>query len=216
MLLGLLVAAPVALVYVDAHAPLDPSKPPHLLTPLQLGLLDLFPARCPEALARAEGIRFTPALRPIVDGCGHPDGVSLTRSGVSYGGGVVLSCPAAVALVMWERHQLQSAAQKHFGRRVTSVRTFGTYACRNVYGRESARRSQHAYANAIDIAGFTLEGGQTVTVLRDWEDSGVRGRFLRDVRDGACGTFRAVLSPDYNAAHADHFHFDMGMWRTCR
>ena len=28
------------------------------------------------------------------------------------------------------------------------------------------------------------------------------------LRDGACGLFATVLSPDYNAAHRDHFHLD--------
>ena len=41
------------------------------------------------------------------------------------------------------------------------------------------------------------------------------------VRDGACDLFATVLSPDYNAAHADHLHFDQAMrgamgWRGCR
>jgi hypothetical protein len=25
-----------------------------------------------------------------------------------------------------------------------------------------------------------------------------------------------VLSPDYNAQHRDHFHFDLGGFRACR
>ena len=29
-----------------------------------------------------------------------------------------------------------------------------------------------------------------------------------DVRDGACRLFSTVLSPGYNAAHADHLHLD--------
>ena len=85
-----------------------------------------------------------------------------------------------------------------------------------MYGREEARRSQHATANAIDIAGITLAGGQNISVLRDWKDEGARGALLLDIRNGACRMFGAVLSPDYNAAHANHFHFDMGMWMTCR
>ena len=27
---------------------------------------------------------------------------------------------------------------------------------------------------------------------------------------------KAVLGPDYNQAHADHFHFDRGQYRLCR
>lgn len=33
--------------------------------------------------------------------------------------------------------------------------------------------------------------------------------FLRRVHAGACGIFGTVLGPDANAAHRDHFHFDM-------
>lgn len=205
-----------AFVYVDMRAPLDPSAPPHLFTPLQLRLAQLVPERCLAALGRADGVRFSPAPRPVEDGCGHPDGVRLERSGVSYGGGVLLRCPAAVSLVMWERHGLQPLAERHFGSRVRAVSTFGTYACRNVYGREEGRRSQHATANAIDISGFALEDGGSISVRRDWDDAGAKGAFLRGARNAACGVFAAVLSPDYNAAHADHLHLDMGPWMTCR
>jgi len=42
---------------------------------------------------------------------------------------------------------------------------------------------------------------------------------LQAVRGGACGYFTTVLSPDYNAAHADHFHLDqakrLGGWGAC-
>ena len=47
------------------------------------------------------------------------------------------------------------------------------------------------------------------------------GAFLREVRDGACRLFPTTLSPDYNAAHADHLHLDMAErgkmgWGVCR
>ncbi|RZL73462.1 MAG: extensin, partial [Sphingomonas sp.] len=56
---------------------------------------------------------------------------------------------------------------------------------------------------------------------RDWKGDDPKAAFLRDVRDGACQLFATTLSPDYNAAHADHLHLDqanrgsMG-WRACR
>ena len=70
------------------------------------------------------------------------------------------------------------------------------------------------------MAGFVLENGERITLVRDWDDA-EKGAFLRDVRDGACDLFSTVLSPDYNAAHADHFHFDQAEqgalgWRPCR
>ncbi len=215
LLIALVLIAFVGFVYVDRYAPLNPSAPPNIVAGLQLQLMRAFPERCIAALGRADDLSFALAPRPIESGCGYPDGVSISRSGVSFGGPVVLSCQAAVALVMWERHVLQPQAQRVFGKRVASVETYGTYSCRNVYHRENARRSQHATANAIDVAGVTLEGGPAITVRYGWQ-TGEQGHFLKAVRDGACGLFRVVLSPDYNKAHADHFHFDMGRWMACR
>lgn len=216
LLLGMAAVATGAFIYVDWRAPLDPSAPPHVFTGLQYELMRVFPQRCPAALERAKDVVFIPAPKPIENGCGHPDGVRITRSQASYGGPVLLSCPAAVALIMWERNVLQPEAQHKYRSRVTDIQTFGTYSCRNIYHRSNSPRSQHATADAIDVAGFTLEGGQKISVLRDWTTSGPAGDFLRAVRDGACVFFGTVLSPDYNAAHADHFHLDAKLWMVCR
>ncbi|MBU2089188.1 MAG: extensin family protein, partial [Alphaproteobacteria bacterium] len=35
-------------------------------------------------------------------------------------------------------------------------------------------------------------------------------------RDSACRYFNTVLGPEYNTAHADHFHLDLGKSRICR
>jgi len=87
-----------------------------------------------------------------------------------------------------------------------------------MYNREGASWSEHATADAVDIAAFRLADGTRITLVGDWDDRGSKARFLRDVRDGACGLFSTVLSPDYNAAHRDHFHLDQAerMWRACR
>ena len=44
----------------------------------------------------------------------------------------------------------------------------------------------------------------------------VRRDILRQVHGGACHGFMAVLGPDYNAAHRNHFHLDRGPYRVCR
>jgi hypothetical protein len=87
-----------------------------------------------------------------------------------------------------------------------------------MYGASEGRWSEHATGNAIDIAGFVLEDGRRISVLGDWDGEDAEARFLRAVRDGACKSFATVLSPDYNAAHADHFHLDQdGRWSgVCR
>ncbi|MNU06001.1 hypothetical protein D3C72_2510190 [compost metagenome] len=50
----------------------------------------------------------------------------------------------------------------------------------------------------------------------DWTGEGEKARFLRLVRASACEHFSVTLGPDYNAAHRDHFHLDMGALHMCR
>ena len=111
---------------------------------------------------------------------------------------------------------VQPAAIDTLGQAVVGIDHYGSYACRRIYGQEEGEVSEHASANAFDVAGFRLADGSTVSVERDWADPGPKGAFLRQVRDGGCRVFITVLSPDYNAAHANHFHLDMGGWPLCK
>jgi hypothetical protein len=200
---------------LDRYAPFDLREPPNMLTPVQLYFLRANSDKCFAVLARSE-IQVTRQQYPFNDrGCGFDDGALLSRSSINYGGGVLLRCPALASLILWERHVLQQEAERVLGKKVRSIRTFGTFSCRNVNHRKDARLSQHATANAIDIVSFTFDDGSSASVLKDWGKD-ERGEFLRAVRDGACRFFGGVLSPDYNAAHANHFHFDMGWWKICR
>jgi hypothetical protein len=127
-----------------------------------------------------------------------------------------MTCPAALAYAFWERHTVQPAAIATLGRGVTAIEHYGTYACRNLYSRAGGRPSEHAFANALDVAAFRLSDGRRVSVAADFHDETPGGLFLRGVRDGACDWFRATLGPDYNAAHADHLHLDYGRYSICR
>ncbi|MBH1998408.1 MAG: extensin family protein, partial [Sphingomonadaceae bacterium] len=134
---------------------------------------------------------------------------------------VAPSCPVVAALKLWEWQVVQPAAQRIYGQPVRTIRHFGSFSCRRMYGRSQGDFSEHATADAIDIAGFTLADGQRISVLGDWPGEGKDAVFLRAVRDGACDLFSTVLSPDYNAAHRDHFHLDQAErgktgWRACR
>ena len=122
---------------------------------------------------------------------------------------VTISCPVVAALSLWEWHSLQPAAIEHLGSPVARIEHYGGYSCRRMYGAETGRWSEHATADALDIAAFVTEDGRRVSVVSGWNGEADEQAFLRDVRDGACDLFATVLSPDYNAAHADHFHLDM-------
>lgn len=133
-------------------------------------------------------------------------------------GAEAVTCELAAALAMWMQHVVQAAAKTHFESRIVAIQNFGGYACRNIIGSKglSAFRSQHATANALDVSAFTLADGRRISVKAHWNTESAEGRFLRDVHRGACGYFRAALGPDYNAAHHDHFHFDRGVYRSCK
>lgn len=162
---------------------------------------------------------------PAEPRCRFDDGVRLepeNERSIRYAPpGLVTACPVAAALALWERDVVQPAAERHFGSRVTRIDHAGSFSCRRLYGRAEGQFSEHATADAVDILGFRFADGRSLSVLRDWQGDPAERAFLRDVRDGACDLFSTVLSPDYNAAHADHFHFDQAArgsfgWRPCR
>lgn len=197
-------------------APLRIEAEPNLLTRFKLARLSGDAALCRSVLAQAD-MRF----RPVPDwqaapGCAMHNAVRVEATSAAVGPAFLLSCRTAVSLALWERHVVQPAAQRHFGQPVVRIDHLGSYVCRNVYGRPGAPRSQHATADALDVAGFRLAGGQRVQVLKHWEEPGARGRFLQEVGEGACRFFDGALGPAYNAAHRNHLHLDRGGPRVCR
>lgn len=216
-------------------APLRIDDPPNLLTRYKFQRATADRQACRALLQQAQLSATALEDRRTGPDCGFDNAFRISRTSVAVGEPFALSCRTALSLAMWERHALQQAAQRHLGSEVARVEHFGSYACRNLYGREGGRRSQHATADAFDIAGFVLEDGRRIRVVSDWagpaagEEAGEavaqgngaaspppEAAFLRELRDGACDWFDAVLGPDYNAAHADHFHFDRGRARICR
>ncbi|KQN04777.1 extensin [Sphingobium sp. Leaf26] len=203
--------------------PLDMDQPVGLFTGRKLAALTGDAAGCGALLDRA-GVDYV-AMEPGGAGqCRYADAVRLRadKGAIALAPAAVApSCPVVAALKLWEWQVVQPAAQRIYGAPVRSIRHFGSYSCRRMYGRSAGDFSEHATADAIDIAAFVLKDGRQVSVLKDWKTSGKDAAFLRAVRDGACGLFSTVLSPDYNAAHRDHFHLDqaergaMG-WRACR
>ncbi len=155
----------------------------------------------------ATGLRFTEPIH----------GVTIVAPGkpTTYG---VMDC--RLALTMDDAAKILA----EFG--VVRLRVDNTYRRgANLPGRR-ARRSQHAHGLAADITAFYLAGGREVNVERDW--SGERGDpvcgpeahvavptenviLLRNIACelGRSGLFHTMLTPNYDAAHRNHFHFDI-------
>jgi hypothetical protein len=238
---GLLACAAFALL--NAYAPpqdlpwkpLDLNQPVGRATAAKVADFDLSPTAAPEEVQGA-----TEACMQVLREAGveveraadrDDGGFCVVRGAVRITGGavtplapadVVMQCPLAVRYVIWDRQVLQPAARDILGSAPARVENYGTYSCRRIYGSQdvSERPSEHARANALDVAGVTLADGRTVTVLDDWRGEGRAGpagsRFLHALRDGACGLFATVLTPDYNAAHENHLHLDAADRGVCR
>lgn len=155
------------------------------------------------------GARFTPLPdRSFGGGCTAYGTVQLDQINVPVQGLGAMTCPVAQHFAAWARYGVAPAARIYFGVELVRIDTFGTYNCRVIAG--SSRLSEHGRANAIDISGFLLADGRRISVQNGWNGDDASRAFLRAVRTSACKRFRTVLSPDYNAAHHDHLHFDMG------
>lgn len=192
--------------------PLDLGEPIGDATGRKLtGLTRDYP-KCAALLDRA-GVRYE-ALPARRDGarCGYDDAVRLAPAGarrIAFApADLGIACPVAASLSMWEWNVVQPAARALLGTQVATIEHFGSYNCRRMYGRDQGSWSEHATADAVDIAGFRLAAGRRITVVGDWTGDDPEARFLRAVRDGACRLFATTLSPDYNAAHRDHLHLD--------
>ena len=206
----------------DPWAPLDIDDPAGWATGRKIaGLRGDVPA-CRAFLERSD-IDFE-ALAPTGTAtCRRDDRLRLKpASGIDIAlapAGAQASCPVFAGLALWVRHGVEHAAADILGSPVVRIEHFGTANCRRIGGGQTGTWSEHATGNAIDIAAFVLKDGRRITVLRGWQGRPDEAEFLHAVRDSACEIFGTVLSPDYNAAHVDHFHLDQASrpaWSVCR
>lgn len=156
---------------------------------------------------------------------------------LSFGeGGVRVAPPFREKLRELERIAVE-VGERVMGRPPEAIEHFGAYSCRRVRERPY-RLSEHAFGNAIDVAGFrfgpapreardqlprSLWWRTTVSVADDWVGTpdadtkdgarALRARFLRELVDALIeqDVFRAMLGPA-DPGHENHFHFDHGPW----
>ncbi len=199
--------------------PLDPELPLGFATKGQLLRLSVSPSDvCMDMARDIDGFVTIPSEPKEAS---EPCGWEVAR--LVYGRGDAalapgeanMQCPLSVASSLWLR-EVEALAQERFGQGLSRIHHMGTYSCRRQRGNGSGRWSEHAFANAWDIGAFELADGRLVRVLTGWDGEPVEQAFLRDVRRAACKVFNVTLSPDYNAAHEDHLHVDMGPSSACR
>ena len=164
------------------------------------------------------------AFAPLPDrfygaGCSTVNSVQIDRVGGDLGELQVtnlgaVACPLANSFAGWARYGVDRAARQIFGSPLVRIETMGSYSCRNVAG--TGRLSAHSRAEAIDIGAFVLADGRRISVKSGWNASKEEREFLRVIHRSACKRFGTVLGPDYNAAHHDHLHLELGNGSFCR
>lgn len=185
--------------------PLKPEEPPE---PPRI-----YQSACPAVIAGLVEAEMQP---PLTKGaCGERSPLKVTAvmaSGrmVPLSSPASLNCPMATALPDWIA-AVDNYLWARENTRIARILSGTSFMCRGRNGVVGANISEHGFANALDVTGFELEDGRTVTLLGDWSDAlSPGGRLLRFAHAAACSRFTTTLGPESNALHADHLHVDMG------
>ncbi|MBI4922380.1 MAG: extensin family protein [Devosia nanyangense] len=172
-----------------------------------------YQAACPAVM---NGEVTATALPPIHEGqCGLQsplslEAVSANGRSIPLNAAVITDCGMATALPAWIA-EVDLYLIAHDSTRIETI-NFGTnYACRNVDNAKTGNLSFHAFADALDLIGFSLEDGRTISIAPGWAGTEEQGsRILRFAHDAACAHFTTVLGPEADAFHLDNMHIDLG------
>jgi len=135
-----------------------------------------------------------------------------TRAGtVSLPGRPILNCTFARQFLTWLGDVAAPVVAAHEDSSLAALSTGSAYQCRGRIGEASARMSEHAFGNAIDIDAVIVGGKKRIEIAAVSDPANPAYRMLMALRISACGYFTTVLGPGSNAAHASHYHFDLGI-----
>lgn len=127
---------------------------------------------------------------------------------------ITTNCQMASALPRWAE-TVDGYAEAMLDSALAEISTGTSYMCRNRNNAEAGFTSEHGFANAVDVTGFTLVDGTRIAVEGDWLPAAApEGRLLRLAHDAACSGFTTVLGPEANEEHGDHLHLDLGCHGT--
>jgi len=115
-------------------------------------------------------------IDPIRKGrCGTPAPIKLKALGtgvrVKISPPASLNCNMVRALNLWLEEKVQPLAKASFGAPVIEIKNISSYACRHRYNNPKKRLSEHALANALDIAGLKIANGKYVSLLKHWGET---------------------------------------------
>ena len=173
-------------------------------------------ATCRKELAEL-GAKFNvPDMAAAEGKCKVPNPVQIAAIAspageVDFPGGPILNCIFAKRFTSWVSDIAAPVVKAQTGETLVAIATGPGYECRGRNGDDTGKISEHAFGNAIDIASFMLASKESFAVSNVIKTGNVESRWLTALRISACGYFTTVLGPGSNAAHAEHYHFDLGL-----
>ena len=149
----------------------------------------------------------------------HPLNVTSLGSGVAIGPETILNCAATrSARPLGEGDRGARRRRGCSARRRPRSSTTRPMSAAPATTMPQQKISEHAHANAVDIAAFGFADRDPVEIGRSKRDRRRRNSRRRSAPAPA-RYFTTVLGPGSNAAHATHFHLDMafrrGGYRLC-
>jgi hypothetical protein len=154
-------------------------------------------------------------------GCGAASALMVRSiAGVTIMPPAELTCDMAEALYAWVSTSVQPAAQLNLKKKLIVINNASAYACRRRNNSATGKISEHAKANAFDIATLGFSDGSETSIKGDWSGlkqligASSQGAFLRRIRRDACIRFTTVLGPGSDRYHGDHFHVDVARRRN--
>lgn len=174
----------------------------------------VYQAACPALLTGRIVGEMVPPLSEGDCGLRSPIAVSALQVNgreIALSGTPVTNCAVATTLADWAE-AVDAYAGAALDTELASLSTGPGYTCRLRNGADTGFVSEHGLGNAVDIIAINLADGSSITVLDDWSAAPVldEAKFMGFAHSAACGRFTTVLGPAANAAHEDHFHFDLG------
>ena len=154
-------------------------------------------------------------MPPLQGDCPIDQPLRISRFGeVTLSSSFLASCPMAVASTLYVTRSNAALQQAGIISPLRRIAHVGSYACRNIYHRRKDA-AVNMRRRAWDITGFQLADGRWLQVGKTGATAAGRCRFCALWRNG-CASFGNALGPDYNAAHASHFHLGMRGAGFCR
>ena len=220
----ILPSAPAFGAWAGAQPPLPPVRPPSPSSEAEPGR-GKPPAPSPapqptaaqaclaELKANQVEAQIVPAPPAPVADCGVAEPVRLDSIGLSdtaridLSGRPVLDCAFALVFTGFVRDLMSPLAAAMLGSRLSAVGIVSGYRCGSPIRLPSGSPNPHGKGIAVDVAEITLADRRRVAVGHEANSAEIL--FMKTMRRAACGWFTTVLGPGSDAAHAEHFHFDI-------